>query len=80
MEILGIIIAIAIVVTLVSAGIGTFIAFGGRKRASSQDMDRDKCAQCKLDKEWYDSQPLFLRIVIYGWWIGNSMACKMSGC
>jgi hypothetical protein len=66
MEILAMIGIVVAAVTFVSGVVGTWVSSDEKKRANSQDLEKDKCAQCKLDKEWYDSLPLYQQILFYG--------------
>jgi hypothetical protein len=77
--ILSIILIVIVVLILVSAGIGAWLSFEGKK-ANSQDVAVDRCAQCKLDQEWYESKPGWLQATMIVWWAANRLACKMNGC
>jgi hypothetical protein len=51
-----------------------------REGALIRPADPNPCAQCDADQEWYQSQPIWKRNVIMGWWWANRLIWAGKGC
>ena len=73
------IIVAIVVVVLVSGGLGAWTSFEA-PRANGDELAANNCAQCELDRIWYEGQPWWHQAAIIVWWLANRAACALKGC
>jgi len=42
--------------------------------------ERDPCAQCNADRDWYQSLPYWQQTAITAWWWANRFQWASKGC
>ena len=72
-----------VVVILVAGFLGLSYGAGAywysREGALTRPADPNPWAQCDADQEWYQSQPMWKRNVITGWWWANRLFWAVKG-
>ena len=75
---------LGVVVILVAGFLGLSYGMGvywySREGALIPPADPNPCAQGDADQEWYQSQPIWKRNVIMGWWWANRLIWAGKGC
>ena len=79
MDIVLLVVVIVVVVVFVYVGIGTWFSYDAPK-ANGDELAADPCAQCELDRQWFESQDLLMQIALGGWWATNRLICALRGC
>jgi hypothetical protein len=76
------IIGVAVVMTASFAGISYAVGlhFYGRNGTIALATERDPCAQCNADRDWYLSLPYWQQCVISAWWWANRLRWAAKGC
>jgi len=62
----------------ISYGLGHF--FRSRTVAKTRVADKDPCAQCNADRDWYEGLPLWKQNAVSVWWWVNRIRCGAKGC
>jgi len=74
----GIVILVLAAVLGISYGIGAYLNSRSGKRVDA--ADKDPCAQCQADRDWYDELPGWQQIVVTAWWLVNRYLWSAKGC
>jgi hypothetical protein len=62
-------------------GISYAIGISLRSRAAGPDpADKDPCAQCRADRDWYETLPVWQQNCVTVWWLANRYQCSTKGC
>lgn len=85
MQVLMVLLLMVGAAVLTAAGlIGISYALGlhlyRRNGASSGVLERDPCAQCYADRDWYLTLPSWQQIAITAWWWANRFQWSAKGC
>lgn len=76
--IIGVIVLMVAVVLGISYGIGA--ALNAREGARADPANKDPCAQCQADRDWYEDLPIWKRNLVTAWWLANRYLCAIKGC
>ena len=76
--IVGIIILMIVVVMGISYGLGH--TMNTREGTRADPANKDPCAQCQADREWYEGLPSWKQNVVMVWWLVNRYQCSLKGC
>lgn len=76
--ILGIVVLMIAIVMGISYGIGTFM--NSRDGVRADPSNKDPCAQCQADRDWYEGLPILKQNVVTVWWLANRYTCSVKGC
>ena len=68
---------VVVIILFVWWAVGTAVA--GSENPPDREHE-DKCAQCKKDKVYFESQPLWKQTLLAAWYAGNRIACAAKGC
>ena len=75
---------IGVTVLTVSGIAGISFALGWhlhqRRGTRSGATERDPCAQCYADRDWYLTLPYWQHNAIAAWWWANRFQCVTKGC
>ena len=75
---------IGVIVVMVAALLGISFAAGthfySREHPRVSSTDKDPCAQCNADRDWYLGLPLWKQNLTAAWWWANRVACASKGC
>ena len=76
--IIGIIVLMIAAILGISYGIGRFL--NTRDGARADPSNKDPCAQCQADREWYEGLPIWQQNVVTAWWLVNRYQWTQKGC
>lgn len=76
--IIGVIVLMVAVVLGISYGIGA--ALNAREGVRADPANKDPCAQCQADRDWYEDLPIWKRNLVTAWWLANRYLCAIKGC
>ncbi len=68
-----------VLVIIISAAIGAWTSFDS-PRANGDEIAENNCAQCELNRIWYEGLPWWHQTAIIVWWLANRAACSLKGC
>lgn len=75
---------IGVVVVVAAAFTGISYAFGlqlyRRTGTIAVASEREPCAQCNADRDWYLSLPTWQQSAILAWWWANRFQWAAKGC
>jgi hypothetical protein len=82
--ILLLLLIIGVVVVMAAGFAGISYAFGmhlyRRNGTLAFATERDPCAQCNADRDWYLALPYWQQTVITAWWWANRFQWASKGC
>jgi len=76
--IIGIIVLMIAIIMGISYGIGTLM--NSRNGTRADPSNKDPCAQCQADRDWYEGLPSSTQNVVTVWWLANRYLCSVKGC
>ena len=76
--IIGIIVLMIAILMGISYGAGTVLS--SREGARVDPSNKDPCAQCQADRDWYEGLPIWKQNVVTVWWLANRYLCSVKGC
>jgi hypothetical protein len=76
--IIGIIVLMIAAILGISYGIGMYL--NNREGARADPSNKDPCAQCQADREWYEGLPIWQQNVVTAWWLVNRYQWTQKGC
>lgn len=76
--IIGVAVVMAAAFAVISFGFGVHLY--GREGNRADPADKDPCAQCNADRDWYTSLPLWKQTAMTAWWWANRFQCVAKGC
>ena len=76
--IVGIIVLMLAVLLGISYGIGAFM--NSRDGTRADPSNKDPCAQCQAERDWYDGLPTWKQNLMTVWWLVHRYLCSMKGC
>lgn len=76
--IIGVAVVMVVFLSAVSYAFGVHL--NGRGGTVALASDRDPCAQCNADREWYFSLPFWQQTAITVWWWANRFHWASKGC
>jgi len=75
---------IGVSVLMVAGFVGISYAFGmhlyRRNGTIAFATERDPCAQCNTDRDWYQTLPSWQQTAITAWWWVNRFQWAAKGC
>jgi len=72
-------VVVILVACLLGLSYGMWAYWYSREGALIRPADPNPWAQCDADQEWYESQPMWKRNVITGWWWANRLFWAVKG-
>ena len=76
--IIGIIVLMIAAILGASYGIGRFL--NTREGVRADPANKDPCAQCQADREWYEGLPIWQQNAVTAWWLVNRYQWTQKGC
>ena len=76
--IIGVVVLMAAVFVGISYGLGVYAH--SREGVMASPGDRDPCAQCIADRDWYMTLPLWKQNALSAWWWVNRFQWAAKGC
>ena len=76
--IIGIIVLMVAAVLGISYGIGQYL--NTRDGTRADPSNKDPCAQCQADREWYEGLPSMQQNLVTAWWLVNRYQWSQKGC
>ena len=62
----------------ISYGVGRFL--NTRDGGKADPSNKDPCAQCQADREWYEGLAPGQQNLVTVWWLVNRYLCSAKGC
>ena len=76
--IFGIIVLMIAVVMGISYAAGSVLS--SRQGARVDASNKDPCAQCNADRDWYEGLDPLKQNLVTVWWLVNRYLCSLKGC
>ena len=76
--IVGVVVLMAAVFVAISYGLGVYVY--SREGVMASPGDRDPCAQCSADRDWYMTLPLWKQNALSAWWWANRFQWAAKWC
>jgi hypothetical protein len=76
--IIGVVVLMAAAFAGISYGLG--VTMHSREGVVASPGDRDPCAQCIADRDWYMTLPMWKQNALLAWWWANRFQCAARGC
>ena len=76
--IFGIIVLMIAIIMGISYAAGTVLS--AREGARVDPSNKDPCAQCNAERDWYEGLPPLKQNVVTVWWLVNRYLCSLKGC
>jgi hypothetical protein len=76
--IIGVAVMMVVFLSAVSYALGVHL--NGRGGTVAFASDRDPCAQCNADRDWYMTLPYWQQTAITAWWWANRFHWAAKGC
>jgi hypothetical protein len=76
--IIGVVVLMAAAFAGISYGLG--VTMHSREGVVASPGDRDPCAQCIADRDWYMTLPMWKQNALLAWWWTNRFQCAARGC
>ena len=76
--IIGVAVVMVVFFSAVSYALGVHL--NGRSGTIAIGSERDPCAQCNADRDWYLSLPSWQQTAIMAWWWANRFQWAAKGC
>lgn len=76
--IIGVVVVMAAAFAGISYGLGVYVHSHEGVMASLGD--RDPCAQCAADRDWYMTLPIWKQNALLAWWWANRFQWAAKGC
>lgn len=76
--IIGVVVVMAAAFAGISYGLGVYVH--SREGVMASPGDRDPCAQCVADRDWYMALPSWKQNALLAWWWANRFQWAAKGC
>jgi hypothetical protein len=76
--IIGVVVLMAAVFVSISYGLGVYVH--SHEGVMPSLDDRDPCAQCNADRDWYMTLPSWKQNALSAWWWVNRYQWAAKGC
>ena len=76
--IIGVVALMVAAFAVISYGLGVYVHF--REGVVASPGDREPCAQCIADRDWYLTLPFWKQNALSAWWWANRFQWAAEGC
>ena len=76
--IFGIVVLMIAIIMGISYAVGTVLS--AREGARVDASNKDPCAQCNAERDWYEALPPLKQNMVTVWWLVNRYLCSLKGC